>query len=266
MSALPVVPPETSHHKPPASRTGRDRSRWLRLVPAPRPRLARLPFLTILLTIVGAGMVGLLLLNTSLQNQAFQASQLRREAAEMSYAVGELEQLLTEAESTRELSRRATALGMRPNRDIAFVEVPTGVISGEPRASDGLYLPSSLSLSPEEIARNREAQAVKRSDSRRKQEQETLDQHRQRIVDARAKELEERRKAAEEAAAQRRAADEAAAAQAAAGGQPEAPAAETGQTQPAEALAVAPVQAEPESAAAPPAEPTTNSATDSENR
>lgn len=192
MSALPVVTPEPR-------RPGETRRRGLRLVPRPRARMARLPFLSVLIALVGAGMVGLLLLNTALQTQAFQASQLRRQAAEMSYAEGELQQLVTEAGSARELSRRATALGMRPNRDIAFVQLGTGQISGDPKASDGLYLPSALTRSPEEIAKDKADKAVKRAEERRAREQQVLESHRQRIVDARSRELEERRRAAEAA-------------------------------------------------------------------
>lgn len=199
MSALPVITPAT--HQPDTSRPDRSGAgrRRLRLVPRPRARMARLPFLTVLIGLVGAGMVGLLLLNTSLQNQAFEATQLRRQAAEMSYAEGELEQLLTEAQSARELGRRATALGMRPNRDVAFVALPDGTISGDPRASDGRYLPSALTRSPEEIAQERRDRAAQRADARRAEEQRVLDQHRQRIIDARTQELEERRRAAEAA-------------------------------------------------------------------
>lgn len=191
MSALPVVTPEPRRPSEPRQR--------LRLVPRPRARMARLPFLTVLIALVGAGMVGLLLLNTALQNQAFEASQLRRQAAEMSYAEGELEQLVTEAGSARELSRRATALGMRPNRDIAFIQLETGLISGDPRASDGLYLPSALTRSPEEIAKAKAEKAAKRAEERRAREQQAMDGHRQRIIDARSLELDERRRAAETA-------------------------------------------------------------------
>ena len=56
------------------SRTG------LRAVPRPRPRLARMPFVLVLIGIVGLGMTGLLMLNTTLQNQAFQVGTLNRQA------------------------------------------------------------------------------------------------------------------------------------------------------------------------------------------
>lgn len=194
MSALPVAPPE------PTSPPARSR-RQLRLVPRPRARMSRVAFVSMLCAIVGIGMVGLLLLNTALQNQAFEATQLRRQVAEISYTQGELEQLVIESGSARELSRKATELGLRPNRDIAFVALPTGLVEGEPKASDGLYLPSALTKTPEEVARDKAARITRQAEERRTQEQQVLDRNRKRIIDARTKELEERQRAAEAAAA-----------------------------------------------------------------
>lgn len=183
MSAQPVLAPATRPTRDPGEERAR---RILRLVPPPRPRLARMPFLIVLVGLVGVGMVGLLLLNTGLQNQAFQASELRRQAAEMSYQEGELVQLVIEAGSTRELTRKATELGMRPSRGVAFVELPDGRVSGNPVDEDGLFLPSALSRSPEQLAQERAERAAKRAQERRTSEQRVLLDKRQRILDARA--------------------------------------------------------------------------------
>jgi hypothetical protein len=209
MSAQPVLVPSTR----PTVEEGR---RTLRLVPSPRPQMSRVPFLLVLIGLVGFGMVGLLLLNTGLQNQAFAASQLRQQAAQISYQEGELAQLVIEASSTRELTRKATELGMRPNRGIAFVQVPDGRISGDPAPEDGMFLPSALSKSPEELAKERADRALKRAHERRMAEQKVLLTHRQRLLDARAAE----RAAAERAAAQ---AAQPAPQQPAVGGQPAQP-------------------------------------------
>lgn len=198
MSAQPVVTGEPRRApSPPAAPRTRGR---LRLVAPPRPRLARTPFLVLLIGLVGVGMVGLLLLNTGLQSQAFKASELRRQAAETAYAEGELEQLVIEAGSTRELTRKATELGMRPNREVAFVRLPDGLVSGEPGPSDGLFLPSALSKSPEQLAKERAEKARERAAERRAQEQKVMDGHRQRILDARAQELAAAEQAARDAA------------------------------------------------------------------
>lgn len=180
MSAQPVLAPST--------RPRLERRRILRLVPPPRPRMARAPFLLLLLGLVGVGMVGLLLLNTGLQNQAFEASQLRQQAAQTSYKQGELAQLVMEAGSTRELTRKATELGMRPNQGIAFIELPDGRISGEPTVADGQYQPSALSKSAEELAKERADKALTRAHERRMEEQKVVLAHRQRVADTRAAE------------------------------------------------------------------------------
>ncbi len=180
MSAVPVVSPDS--RRDPST----PRLRRLRLVRPSRPRMGPVAFLTFLLGLVGVGMVGLLLLNTHLQNQAFQATELRRQAAEMSYAEGELTQLVVEAGSTRELTRKATELGLRPNRGVAFIDIPAGNITGEPTADDGLFLPSSLTRSAEEIAQEKAKIALTHAGERRQAEARVAEHHRQRILDARA--------------------------------------------------------------------------------
>lgn len=181
MSAVPVVTPDTRRARPSTN------GRRLRLVPRPRKRMARMPFLLVLIALVGVGMVGLLLLNTSLQNQAFEATELRRQAAEMRYAEGELEQLVTEAGSSGELIRKASEMGLRPNRGVAFVQLPHGTVTGDAKADDGLFLPSAISKDDEQLAQERAERAAKRATERRLQEQKVLAGNRQRILDDRAK-------------------------------------------------------------------------------
>ena len=204
MSAQPLLVPPS---RPAISSRPTTRQRILRLVPPPRARMSRVPFLLILVGLVGVGMVGLLLLNTGLQNQAFAASQLRQQAAQISYEEGELTQLVIEAGSTRELTRRATEQGMRPNRGVAFVELPDGRITGDPTPEDGMFLPSALSKSAEDLAKERADRALKRAHDRRMAEQKVLLAHRQPILDARAAE----KAAAQQAEAERAAAERAAA-------------------------------------------------------
>ena len=91
----------------------RSRTR-LRPVAAPAPRLARFPFLLVMIGIFGLGMVGLLMLNTTLQNQAFEARALNRQATELAYVQADLEQQLDARAAPRELALAASQLGMRP--------------------------------------------------------------------------------------------------------------------------------------------------------
>lgn len=178
----------------------------LRSVPRPVGRLARTPFLMVLAGILAIGMVGLLLLNTTLQNQAFQASELKRTAAEMNYKQGELEAAVAQADSVSELSRRASQLGMRPHREVAYVVVGEDKVIGEAKPADGMYLPSARYRTQQEKKVDSQSAAVNGADNRRRTEQKALEKTREKLLAEQAAKQqaaqEELRKQQEEAARQ----------------------------------------------------------------
>lgn len=133
----------------------------LRPVADPAPRLARFPFLLVMIGIFGLGMVGLLMLNTTLQNQAFEARALNRQATELAYVQADLEQQLDAHAAPRELALAASQLGMRPNPNPAFLVLPEGRIIGEPRSVSGNELTSLVVKTPEQIAAEEAATAAK---------------------------------------------------------------------------------------------------------
>jgi hypothetical protein len=143
------------------SNRSKDRRR-LRAVPAPPPRLARIPFIAILIALFGLGMAGLLLLNTTLQDQAFEARRLTRSANELIYSQAELESEISRRSAPAELARRASALGMRPNPHPAFVVVPSGKVLGKPTRVEGREVPALIVKTPEELAAERAAAEAKR--------------------------------------------------------------------------------------------------------
>jgi hypothetical protein len=121
-------------------------------VAAPKQRLARFPFLLVLIGTFGLGMVGLLMLNTTLQNQAFQARSLNRQATELTYVQAGLENRLDQTAAPAELARLASRAGMRPNPHPAFLVLPEGKIIGEPTPVSGREMPSLVVKTPEELA------------------------------------------------------------------------------------------------------------------
>jgi hypothetical protein len=142
------------------SRTGRP----LHAVAEPAARLARVPFLLVLIGIFGIGMAGLLMLNTTLQSQAFESRTLNRRATELAYAQADLENQLDVLAAPQELARRASALGMRPNPFPAFLELPSGKVVGEPTPVGGNEVPALILKTPaeraaEEAARRARAEA-----------------------------------------------------------------------------------------------------------
>jgi hypothetical protein len=126
--------------------------RQLRVVAQPAARLARFPFLLVLLLIFGIGMAGLLMLNTTLQSQAFQSRTLNRQATELAYAQADLENQLDALAAPQELARRASALGMRPNPFPAFLVLPSGKVVGEPTPVSGGEIPALIVKTPAQLA------------------------------------------------------------------------------------------------------------------
>ena len=233
MSATPL-PVETSpDHSGAQPGSGRPR---LGLVPPTNARLGNRAFVIFLAGLLVAGVIGLLLLNTFLQTQAIDSDKLRQQAAAMSYREGELTTQVTEASSTGELTRKASKMGMRPNDNIAYIDVRTGEITGKAEPADGKARPSSVVLTEEEEAATSQTAAEDYAESRRTEAQEALAAARERAEAAQPAPADP---AAQDPAAQDPAAEDPAAEDPAAQPAPQDPAAE----QPA---APAPDQAAPE--------------------
>jgi flagellar biosynthesis GTPase FlhF len=133
----------------------------LRAVQPPASRLSRAPFLLVLIGVFGLGMAGLLMLNTTLQNQAFSSRALDRQATELAYAQADLENQIDLVSAPPELARRASALGMRPNPYPAFLEMPSGTVVGKAQPVRGSEVPSLVVRTPAEVAAAKAAAEAK---------------------------------------------------------------------------------------------------------
>jgi hypothetical protein len=173
--------------------------RQLRAVAQPTARLARFPFLLVLIGVFGLGMAGLLLLNTTLQSQAFQSRTLNRQAGELAYAQADLENQLDALAAPQELARRASALGMRPNPFPAFLVLPSGKVVGKPTPVSGHEVPGLIVKTPAQLAAE---QAAERAQAEAKAAAKAAKKE--------AAATEAKRKAAEQATAKQKAAERAA--------------------------------------------------------
>jgi hypothetical protein len=159
----------------------------LRPVADPTPRMARFPFLLVVIGIFGVGMAGLLMLNTTLQNQVFEARTLNRQATELAYVQADLEQQLDEHAAPERLALAASQLGMRPNPHPAFLVLPEGRVVGEPEPVSGSEQKILVVKTAEQVAAEKKA------------------------AEAKAKAAAEKKAAAERAAAERKKAEQKAA-------------------------------------------------------
>ena len=132
MSALTTAPAKKHARSQPA--TARP---VLRPLATPSRRMARLPFLIVLIVAFGLGMVGLLLLNTTLQNQEFEARRLSSQASQLTYVQDDLESQLQTVSSPGSLAQKAYAQGMRPNVHPAFLVLPDGTVKGKAESTKG---------------------------------------------------------------------------------------------------------------------------------
>jgi hypothetical protein len=149
------------------------KARGLRAVPGLPERMARIPFITVLIAIFGVGMVGLLVVNTSLQNQAFESRALNRQAAQLVYAEAELQSQLNQVRTPQQIATKASALGMRANPYPAFLVVPSGKVIGERHriAGDemkGLIVKTPAQLAAEKTAREAKARAKAAAEAAKK--------------------------------------------------------------------------------------------------
>ncbi len=104
----------------------------LTVVPQRAPRVARVPFVILMLLLLGAGLVGLLVLNTSLQQGAFQAAALQSRQVALSTRQHDLELEVSTLQNPQRLARVAQHLGMVPNTNPVFINAANGQVLGSP--------------------------------------------------------------------------------------------------------------------------------------
>ena len=103
--------------RPAAARTG------LRAVPTTALRSRRAPFVVLVLLLLGVGLVGLLVLNTSLQQASFELTDLERETTVLRDRQTALAEQAARRAAPGALADRARSLGMVPNESPVFLDI-----------------------------------------------------------------------------------------------------------------------------------------------
>ncbi|MFB4197573.1 FtsB family cell division protein [Streptomyces carpaticus] len=101
------------------------------LVPAGRGSAARTPFVLLIVLLLGTGMLGLLLLNASLNQGSFELSELRRQSQELTDEQQALQAEVDAFSAPGALAERARDLGLVPAGPPAFLD-RDGTVRGEP--------------------------------------------------------------------------------------------------------------------------------------
>ena len=110
--------------------------RGLRLVAPVANRARRMPFVVVLLAIIGSGLVGLILISTAMQAQTFELAKLTTEARQLETTQEALQREVSELESPENLGPLAMALGMVPSQTPVYLQLSDGTVKGSPKPAE----------------------------------------------------------------------------------------------------------------------------------
>ncbi len=139
---------------------GRANVEQVRLRVVPRLQLRstapRVPFVTLVSIVLLAGIVGLLLFNTSMQQASFDQTRLESQAANLTARRQALQRDLESLRDPQRLAVLATRQGMVPAASAAFIDLATRKVIGVPTAATAadrvpvppLAGPAPVSLTP----------------------------------------------------------------------------------------------------------------------
>jgi len=113
-----------------ATGTGKARLRVAPPVPVTVPRA---PFVALVLIVVVAGVLGILVLNTKINENAFKLAQLRSQRSDLDQQEQQLDQQLADLESPNSLAAAACRLGMVKSNTPAYLQLPNGQTVGVPQ-------------------------------------------------------------------------------------------------------------------------------------
>ena len=143
----------------------------LRIVSTSGSRRPRAPFVVLVVALLAIGLVGLLLINTSLQRRAFELTAMEQKAADLQTREQALTLEVQGMSSPDHIATEAARLGMVPNASPAFLRLPDGKITGRPSpALPGTNLPD-LSGTHSRDADDRDAAAHPGGDENDKRKQ-----------------------------------------------------------------------------------------------
>ncbi len=119
----------------------------LALVPAAPWRPKRAPFVILSLVVVAVGLLGLLVLNTVLAQDAFRRHDLERKLALLSEQEQALARDVVALESPERLAQQATELGLVPAGPPAFIRLSDGALIGTPSVATPSPAPVASAVS-----------------------------------------------------------------------------------------------------------------------
>ena len=109
----------------------------------PRVRSPRMPFILLLVGLLGGALVSLLVISTTLAQGAFRITNLQEQNANLARQEQTLSNEVAQAGNPAVIAQQAKQLGMRPNPYLGFIDLKTGkIVTGKPsRAEAAINVP-----------------------------------------------------------------------------------------------------------------------------
>ncbi|WP_428964451.1 hypothetical protein [Micromonospora fluostatini] len=109
----------------------------LRVAPPPPVSVPRAPFAALIVVLVVGGVLGILVVNTKINENAFRLEKLQQQQAKLDLDQQELEKEIAKQQAPGSLEANARKLGLVESAEPAYIRLPDGKIIGVPRPADG---------------------------------------------------------------------------------------------------------------------------------
>ncbi|MDO3687050.1 hypothetical protein [Micromonospora sp. C28ISP2-4] len=109
----------------------------LRVAPPAPIRVPRAPFVALILVLVVGGVLGILAVNTKINENAFKLEKLQQQQAKLDVDEQELKKEIAEQKAPGNLTANARKLGLVESEDPAYIRLPDGQTIGVPHPAQG---------------------------------------------------------------------------------------------------------------------------------
>ncbi|MFE9690035.1 hypothetical protein [Micromonospora sp. NPDC005806] len=109
----------------------------LRVAPPLPVRVPRAPFVGLILVLVVGGVLGILAVNTKINENAFRLEKLQQQQAKLDVDQQELEKEIAEQKAPGNLTANARKLGLVESGEPAYIRLPDGKMIGVPHPAEG---------------------------------------------------------------------------------------------------------------------------------
>ncbi|MFC4145799.1 hypothetical protein ACFO0M_05995 [Micromonospora mangrovi] len=109
----------------------------LRVAPPPPVSVPRAPFVGLILFLVVGGVLGILAVNTKINENAFRLEKLQQQQAKLDVDQQQLEKEIAEQKAPGNLTANARKLGLVESDDPAYIRLPDGKMIGVPHPATG---------------------------------------------------------------------------------------------------------------------------------